>query len=66
MLGHSNIIITQEYYGKIVQKRVSEEIGRLLFGYKTVLRFAVLLLNTLSNCLVSLSINWPLARNMFR
>jgi site-specific recombinase XerD len=33
ILGHSSIKITQEYYGKIVQKRISEEmkrIGRLI------------------------------------
>ena len=29
LLGHSSIKITQDYYGKIVQKRVSEEITRL-------------------------------------
>ena len=29
LLGHSSIKITQEYYGKIVQKRVSEEIFRI-------------------------------------
>ncbi len=29
LLGHSNMKITQEYYGKVVQKRVSEEIIRL-------------------------------------
>ncbi len=32
LLGHSSIKITQEYYGKIVQRRVSEEIKR--FGNK--------------------------------
>ena len=30
LLGHSNIKITQDYYGKVVQKRVSEEISRLM------------------------------------
>lgn len=29
LLGHSNIKITNDYYGKVVQKRVSEEIKRL-------------------------------------
>jgi hypothetical protein len=29
MLGCSGMKITQEYYGKIVQKRVSEEMGRI-------------------------------------
>jgi integrase/recombinase XerD len=29
LLGHSSIKITQEYYGKVVQKRVSEEMGRI-------------------------------------
>jgi integrase len=29
LLGHSSIKITQEYYGKIVQRRVSEEIMRI-------------------------------------
>jgi len=29
LLGHSSIKITQEYYGKIVQKRVSEEMKRI-------------------------------------
>lgn len=29
LLGHSSIKITQEYYGKIVQKRVSEEMNRI-------------------------------------
>lgn len=29
LLGHSSIKITQEYYGKIVQKRVSEEMMRV-------------------------------------
>ncbi|WP_249356656.1 tyrosine-type recombinase/integrase [Maribacter sp. ACAM166] len=30
LLGHSSIQITQEYYGKVVQKRVSQEIFRLM------------------------------------
>ena len=30
LLGHSSIKITQEYYGKIVQKRVGEEMNRLM------------------------------------
>jgi integrase len=30
LLGHSNMIITQESYGKIVQKKVSEEINKLV------------------------------------
>lgn len=29
LLGHSSIKITQEYYGKIVQRRISEEMNRL-------------------------------------
>ena len=29
LLGHSSIKITQEYYGKVVQKRVSEEMRRI-------------------------------------
>jgi integrase len=29
LLGHSSIKITQEYYGKIVQRRVSEEMIRI-------------------------------------
>ena len=29
LLGHSSIKITQEYYGKVVQKRVSEEMKRI-------------------------------------
>lgn len=29
LLGHSSIQITQEYYGKVVQKRVSVEIKRI-------------------------------------
>ncbi|MFH6965846.1 phage integrase SAM-like domain-containing protein [Flavobacterium sp. FlaQc-28] len=29
LLGHSNLIITQEHYGKVVQKKVSEEMKRL-------------------------------------
>lgn len=29
LLGHSSIQITQEYYGKVVQKRISQEIIRL-------------------------------------
>ena len=29
LLGHSSIKITQEYYGKIVQKRVSLEMERI-------------------------------------
>ena len=30
LLGHSSMKITQEYYGKIVQKRISEEMERLM------------------------------------
>lgn len=30
LLGHSSMKITQEYYGKVVQKRVSEEMARLM------------------------------------
>jgi integrase/recombinase XerD len=29
LLGHSNMLITQESYGKIVQKKVSEEMNKL-------------------------------------
>jgi len=29
LLGHYSMKITQEYYGKVVQKRVSEEIERI-------------------------------------
>jgi integrase len=29
LLGHSSMEITQEYYGKIVQKRVSGEMHRI-------------------------------------
>jgi hypothetical protein len=29
MLGHSSIKITQEYFGKIVKKRVSEKMERI-------------------------------------
>ncbi|MDQ8011397.1 MAG: site-specific integrase [Flavobacterium nitrogenifigens] len=34
LLGHSNMIITQEHYGKIVQKRVSEEMNKLKIKLK--------------------------------
>jgi integrase/recombinase XerD len=30
LLGHSSMKITQEYYGKVVQKRVSQEMMRLI------------------------------------
>ncbi len=30
LLGHSSIKITQEYYGKVIQKRVSSEMNRLM------------------------------------
>ena len=30
LLGHSSMKITQEYYGKVVQKRVSKEMNRLI------------------------------------
>ncbi len=30
LLGHSSISITEEYYGKVVQKKVSEEIDKLI------------------------------------
>ncbi len=30
LLGHSSMKITQEYYGRVVQKRVSEEMERLM------------------------------------
>ena len=29
LLGHSSMKITQEYYGKVVQKRVSQEMQRI-------------------------------------
>jgi integrase/recombinase XerD len=29
LLGHSSMKITQEYYGKVVQKRVSDEMKRI-------------------------------------
>ena len=29
LLGHSNMVITQESYGKVVQKKVSEEMNKL-------------------------------------
>ncbi len=29
LLGHSNMSITQEYYGKVVMKKVSEEMRKL-------------------------------------
>jgi len=29
LLGHSNMSITQEYYGKVVMKKVSDEIKKL-------------------------------------
>jgi integrase/recombinase XerD len=29
LLGHSNMNVTQSHYGKIVQKKVSEEIHKL-------------------------------------
>ncbi len=29
LLGHSNMAITQEHYGKIVQKKISEEMSKL-------------------------------------
>jgi len=29
LLGHSSITITQDYYGKVVQKKVSEQIKKL-------------------------------------
>lgn len=33
LLGHSSIKITQEYYGKVVQRKVSEEMERLMKKY---------------------------------
>jgi integrase/recombinase XerD len=30
LLGHSSMKVTQEYFGKVVQKRVSEEVKRLI------------------------------------
>jgi integrase len=29
LLGHSNMVITQESYGKVVQKKVSEAMDKL-------------------------------------
>ena len=29
LLGHSNMVITQESYGEVVQKKVSEEMKKL-------------------------------------
>jgi integrase/recombinase XerD len=29
LLGHSSMMIAEEYYGKVVQKRVSEEMERV-------------------------------------
>jgi integrase len=29
LLGHSSISITEDSYGKVVKKKVSEELGRL-------------------------------------
>ncbi len=29
LLGHSKMCITQEHYGKVLQKKVSEEMNRL-------------------------------------
>ena len=34
LLGHSSLKITQEYYGKVVQKRVSEEMNRISMKLK--------------------------------
>jgi len=31
LLGHSKMSITQEYYGKVVQKKVSEQMINLRF-----------------------------------
>jgi len=38
LLGHSSMKITQGYYGKIVQKRVSEEMERLKGSYYEIKR----------------------------
>ena len=35
LLGHSNMTITQESYGKIVQKKVSEEMKKLKLRFST-------------------------------
>jgi hypothetical protein len=32
-MTYANIKITQEYYGKVVQRRVSEEMARLMKKY---------------------------------
>ncbi len=44
LLGHSNMKITQEYYGKVVQRRVSEEIKRIsgYFGSFCATHFGVI------------------------
>jgi integrase len=34
LLGHSSIKITQEYYGKIVERKVSEEMKRISEKYE--------------------------------
>ena len=36
LLGHSNMTITQESYGKVVQKKVSEEMQKLKLRINTV------------------------------
>jgi integrase/recombinase XerD len=35
LLGHSNMLITQESYGKVVQKKVSEEMKKLKLRINT-------------------------------
>ncbi|MFT6730271.1 MAG: integrase/recombinase XerD [Glaciecola sp.] len=35
LLGHSNMLITQESYGKVVQKKVSEEMKKLKLRIST-------------------------------
>jgi len=36
LLGHSSITITEDSYGKVVQKKVSEEVRKLLIKYDNV------------------------------
>ena len=36
LLGHSNMIITQESYGKVVQKKVSQEMSKLSQKLKVI------------------------------
>ena len=40
LLGRSSIKITQEYYGKVVQKRVSKEMGKAESKIKIEMQFS--------------------------